>query len=66
MRLMKKSLGVVFTVIVTPDSTAGTSCGLGWHIVCYISCIMECQKGHWWVGHQWVGHSREESYQSVS
>ena len=57
-------------VIVTPDSTAGTSHGLGWHIVCCISCIMEYQKGHWWArhqwaGHQWAGHPREESYQSV-
>ena len=52
-------------VIVNPDSTAGTSHGLGWHIVCCISCIMEYQKGHWWARHQWVGHPREESYQSV-
>ena len=43
-------------MIVTGDNIAGTSHGLDWHTVCYISCTVGYQEGHQWEGHQWVGH----------
>ena len=51
---------------VSPDSTAGTNYGLGWHTVCCSSCIMVYQKGYWWAGHWKASHPREENYRSLS